>query len=78
MRDLRDRILALPSPWWLLSSCKPFAPWCLIDDLAHSWFPMTLGHPRLQNWPIVTPWCCRIHDAAVERYWRKENPEYFA
>lgn len=66
-----------PWPLWTLASCKPFSPWCLVDDLCHAWFPMTFGNPRLGNYPDPVPRICRRHDGIAERYDRKKHPEYF-
>lgn len=76
---LRDRILSLPWPWWTISACKPFSPWCFLDDLAHALFPMTYGWSSgdLEHWPDHTPWICDRHERATEKWHRKHYPEYF-
>lgn len=79
MSRFRNWWLGLPYPLWVLSACKPFSPLCLIDDLAHAWFPMTFGFSgdKVSHSPIVEPWICRRHAAMEEKWNRKHYPEYF-
>lgn len=75
----RDWWLKLPWPLWTLASCKPFSPWCLIDDLAHAGFPMTFGfyNDAVSHDPIPERWICRKHTAVIEKYMRRKHPEDF-
>lgn len=75
--NLRDLILRAPFPFWLLSACKPWSPMCFVDDILHYLFPMSFGFwsEHVEHWPDRKPLCCRLHDAANDRYYRKIYPE---
>lgn len=83
MTKFRNWWLGLPYPLWLLSACRPRSPWCLIDDLAHRWFPQTYGWSdysgefAIENWPDEQCWICVRHDKSAERWNRKHHPEDF-
>ena len=70
---LQKRLLGLPYPLWTLFSCKPFSPWCLVDDVLHWAYPLTFGFTseRVSFYPPDEPWCCRMHSRSVDRYWRR-------
>jgi hypothetical protein len=76
---MRNWLLGLPWPLWTLFACKPFSPWCLIDDVAHAWFPMTFGFwsERVNHSPLHEPWICERHNASVDRWARKKYQEDF-
>ncbi|QRY51806.1 hypothetical protein [Mycolicibacterium septicum] len=77
LMNLRDIILRAPWPIWTLSACKPWAPMCFVDDILHYFFPMSLGFVSENVWrqPYHKPLCCRLHDGANDRYYRKIYPE---
>lgn len=58
----------LRPPWFFC--CGWWSPWCLIDEMAHRWFPWTYS----SHWgvrPEQSPeedWICKRHDKAVESY----------
>lgn len=68
-----------PWPLWTIATCKPFSPWCLVDDVAHWLFPMTFGFSseNVSHYPGDYPLICRVHDRAGEKWMRKHHPEYF-
>ncbi|WPH57769.1 hypothetical protein [Mycobacterium phage WXIN] len=76
---MRNWWLGLPWPLWTLSACKPFAPWCFVDDVLHWAFPMAFGFwdENVSHFPSERPWCCRQHDRVTERWTRRKYPEYF-
>jgi len=77
----RNWVLSLPWPWWTISSCKPFAPWCFLDDIAHYLFPQTFGWSEIvgdtdvSHWPDEKPWICRMHERSIDakRKWPEDE-----
>ena len=75
-------------PWPLWCSCCGRGSWtCWIDEVCHSWFPMTFGFQHVIGDDVVwfipleqtrEPWCCRQHRKATDAYgerWLRKHPD---
>ncbi|AEJ94045.1 hypothetical protein THIBAULT_122 [Mycobacterium phage Thibault] len=69
--------LGLPWPLWTLGACKPFSPWCFIEEILSAAFPLTFGwcDPEKGLWheTFMSEWIHEKHNAAIEKYYDKRD-----